>query len=244
MSYGAQKNFVHFAGWMAKRWVENDSAFDEHYFRNLVAMAILFRHAEHLVKQQPWYTGAYRPNIVTYTLAVLQFTILKSGKGRQLDLEAIWNAQAVPPAVSSQMIAIAGTVFNVLTSPSRGKTNVTEWAKSEACWERAREVVVPLSDAILNEMVDPIAKRYTDAGALSQIGYGVFARTAVLGVNTEEWELLREWGGQKALLDAKDAALLRTASRLPKFVPSVRECERIWAVRSRLIKHGFGAVKP
>lgn len=239
VSCGAQKNFVFFAGWLAKRWNENDSVFDDQYFRDLVAMAILFRQTEQIVTDHPWYQGAYRANIVTYTLAVLQFTVLKKGKGRQLDLGEIWERQDVSPALREQIAVTARAVLAVLTDPGRPRANVTEWAKQEACWERARDAAVPLSQAVIDELFDPIARKYAAGSNVQQVGYGVFARTAVLGIPSGQWQKLLDWGTMKDLLDAREDRVLRTACRIPKFVPSVKECEQIWAIRSRLIKEGF-----
>ena len=239
VSCGAQKNFVFFAGWLAKRWNENDSVFDDQYFRDLVAMAILFRQTEQIVTDQPWYQGAYRANIVTYTLAVLQFTVLKKGKGRQLDLGEIWERQDVSPALREQIAVTARAVLTVLTDPGRPRANVTEWAKQEACWERARDAAVPLSQAVIDELFDPIARKYAPGSNVQQVGYGVFARTAVLGIPSGQWQKLVDWGTMNDLLDVREERMLRSAYRIPKFVPTVKECEQIWAVRSRLIKEGF-----
>jgi hypothetical protein len=239
VSCGAQKNFVFFAGWLAKRWNENDSVFDDQYFRDLVAMAILFRQTEQIVTDQPWYQGAYRANIVTYTLAVLQFTVLKKGKGRQLDLGEIWERQDVSPALREQIAVTARAALTVLTDPGRPGANVTEWAKQEACWERARDAAVPLSQAVIDELFDPIARKYAPGSNVQQVGYGVFARTAVLGIPSGQWQKLVDWGTMNDLLDVREERVLRSACRIPKFVPSVKECEQIWAVRSRLIKEGF-----
>jgi hypothetical protein len=239
VSCGAQKNFVFFAGWLAKRWNENDAVFDDQYYRDLVAMAILFRQTEQIVTDQPWYQGAYRANIVTYTLAVLQFTVLKKGKGRQLDLGEIWERQDVSPALREQIAVTARAVLAVLTDPSRPRANVTEWAKQEACWERARDAAVPLSQAVIDGLFDPIARKYAPGSNVQQVGYGVFARTAVLGIPAGQWQKLLDWGKTNGLVDAREERALISACRIPKFVPSVKECEQIWAVRSRLIKEGF-----
>jgi hypothetical protein len=193
------------------------------------------------VKEQPWYTGSYRPNIVTYALALLQFTVLKNGKGRQLDLGEIWEHHTVSPALCEQIARSARVAFDTLTDPGRPKANVTEWAKQEACWERARDAAIPLSQAVIDGLYDPIARKYavTSGNSVQQVGYGVFARTAVLGIRPGQWQQLLDWGGTRSLLDLKDKKLLGIACRIPKFVPSVKECEQIWAVRSRLVKEGF-----
>lgn len=239
VSYGAQKNFVFFAGWLAKRWTENDSAFDDLYYKNLVAIAILFRHTEKLVGEQPWYQGSYRANIVTYSLALLQFMVLKGGKGRQLDMDEMWNAQLISKELSDQIAAIAKVILGVLTDPTRPRANVTEWAKQEACWERARSAALPLTQEVFDNLVDPLARKYAAGTGVQQVGYGVFARTAVLSIRPAQWDALRQWGNDKGMLNAREADLLRLASRIPKFVPAVKECEGIWSIRSRLIKDGF-----
>lgn len=202
-------------------------------------MAIMFRQAELIVRDQPWYEGAYRPNIVTYALAVLQFSVLKNGKGRQLDLGDIWEHQQISSALCDQIARCARAVFGVLTDPDRPKANVTEWAKQEACWERARNAAVPLSHEVVAGLFDPIARKYATGTGMQQIGYGVFARTAVLGVQPGQWQELLDWGSTHDLLDAREVRLLRIACRIPKFVPSVKECEQIWSIRSRLAKEGF-----
>ncbi|KQV34478.1 AIPR family protein [Massilia sp. Root335] len=239
VSCGAQKNFVFFAGWLAKRWNENDSVFDDQYFRDLVAMAILFRQTEQIVTDQPWYQGAYRANIVTYTLALLQFTVLRKGKGRQLDLGEIWDCQSASPALRDQIAVTAQAVLAVLTDPGRPRANVTEWAKQEACWEQVRDMAVPLSPAVIDELFDPISRKYGPGSNVQQVGYGVFARTAVLGITPGQWQHLLDWGREQSLLDAREERVLMSACRIPKFVPSVKECEQVWAIRSRLIKEGF-----
>ena len=50
---------------------------------------------------------------------------------------------------------------------------------------------------------------------------------------------LLEWGSARDTLDVRDEKVLKVACRIPKFVPSVKECEQIWAIRSRLVKEGF-----
>jgi hypothetical protein len=240
VSRGAQKSFVFFAGWLAKRWKDDDSTFDEHYFKKMVAMAILFRQTELIVKEQPWFQNAYRANIVAYTIALLQFTVLKTGNERkQLDLDAIWERQSISPALSAQIALMARAVFDVLVDPERLRANVTEWAKQEPCWSRVRHLGLRLSQDVIDELFDPASLKYASGGNVQQIGYGVFARTAVLGIPPEQWQHLLNWGREHALLDAAERRVLSTALRIPKFVPSVKECELLWAIRSRLMKEGF-----
>lgn len=243
VSTGAQKNFIFFASWLAKAWTKNDRQFDDRYFRNLAAMAMLYAHTEALVAQQYWYQGAYRPNVVTYSLALLQFTVLMKGKGRQLDLNHIWNTQEIPGPLTRFLESVSATVFAVLTDPARPKANVTEWAKAEACWDAVRDAAPLLSPEVFALLEDPATARARDADAAmaDQIGYGVFASTAVKGIEASVWSDLLQWGSSQELLNPMEVKLLRSATRLPRFAPTVPECEKIWSLRTRLIRRGYGS---
>ena len=242
VSNGGQKNFVFFAGWLAKAWTRDERTFDERYFKSLAAMAIMYQHTEALVARQPWYQGAYRPNIITYALALLQYIILQKGKGRQLDLHQIWQTQIIREGLSSLIASLAEVAFSVLTDPSRLKANVTEWAKSESCWDRVRAAAPPLGAEVFALLEDPATARARDADAAidDKVGYGIFASTAVKGIEPQVWSELLRWGDDRSLLNAMEIRLLRSATRLPRFVPSVPECEKIWSIRAKLVRSGFG----
>src|SRR5690606_13310675 len=115
VSLGAQKNFIHFSEIITKSWSSDESQFNEEYFKNLVALAILFRKTESLVSRQDWYQGGYRANIVTYTLAKLHNMISEQALGKQMDLRSIWDKQSVSNIVQDQILIIAKYVFDILT---------------------------------------------------------------------------------------------------------------------------------
>jgi AIPR protein len=70
VNLGSQKNFGRYALRIGKEWEKSSDSFNELYFRRAIARGILFRTAEKLVSEQPWYNGGYRANIVAYTLSM------------------------------------------------------------------------------------------------------------------------------------------------------------------------------
>jgi hypothetical protein len=241
VSLGAQKNFVQFAEWVAKEWNSDDRQFDEAYFRYLVGLAVIFKHTESLVSHQRWYQGGYRANVVTYTLAKLHHMILELAKGSQLDLAQVWNSQDVPRELSRQLEVIAHAVFQVLTSRDRPKDNVTEWAKMQSCWSRVQDLDLALDPRLVTRPPDRALEKALEeqARGVNPAGYGLFAKASVMNVEASEWERLKNWAALRGLLDEREAALLRAATRLPKFVPTAKECEKILRIRSRLISSGY-----
>ena len=78
VSKGAQFCFNDFAKTIDTQWTKNKSEFSEIYFKESVALAILFKSTEKLVSNAPWYQGGYRANIVTYSIALLHHTLKRS----------------------------------------------------------------------------------------------------------------------------------------------------------------------
>ena len=132
---GAQKNFAEFAKRIEKEWEASQAVFDESFFKKSVARAILFRKTEAMIKKQSWY-GGYRANIVAYTMAVLAEKLKRQGKTDSI-FQAVWKIQAIPEVVEKSIIKIAEAV-NKSIMASAGVSNISEWCKKEACWDRIK----------------------------------------------------------------------------------------------------------
>jgi len=243
VSQGAQKNFLHFADWLTKEWSDNADGFNENYFRHIACLAILFRHTEALVSKQSWYQGGYRANVVTYSLAKLQYMILKQAGGSRLSLNSIWDNQSVGTQLSDQIALIAEKVFGVLTWPKRPKDNVTEWAKMEKCWTEVQAIKIDLDDEIIELAPDARlaeAQEVVAAGGVP-VGHGLFAKTSVMSIDGALWKAMHDWGISKGYLSSRESDLLRAAARIPKFVPSAKDCSLILKIKSKLEVKGFTA---
>ena len=83
VSLGAQKNFADFAQGVGQAWKKDEKSFNEAFFREVVAKAIVFRSTEKVVSSQPWYQGGYRANIVAYAISKLAHDV--AGKKRAVD---------------------------------------------------------------------------------------------------------------------------------------------------------------
>ena len=131
VSLGAQKNFsrytLHLAG-------NEKFEVDETYFHHLVAKAILFKNTEKIVDREKF--GGYRANIVTYTIAYLNFADEKL-----LDLNWIWKHQSIPPDLQQTISIVSRKVHEVIKNTPDGR-NVTEWCKKEDCWRAVQKVSI------------------------------------------------------------------------------------------------------
>lgn len=244
VSLGAQKNFLSFAQWIGEKWKQSDAEFNEEFFKNAVAKAILFRHAERLVSRQPWYQNGYRANIVAYTVARLSYLIESFAPGRALDMRSIWAMQDISQALDAQLVTIARAVFEVIVAPSSGFQNITEWCKKELCWQRVRETDVAFDKAFARELVgtEEVKAAKKDAKVLQKMDSDIEAMTEVLGLGAAYWTELGNWGRQKKLLSSEDLKVIGIASKIPAALPNSRQSIMLLEIRHRLEEEGFELV--
>ena len=131
VSLGAQKNFSRFTLRLAEQAKFEP---DETYFRNLIAKGILFKSTEKIVDRQKF--GGYRANIVTYTIAYLNFINEKN-----IDLNWIWRYQSIQTDLEQVISIVSRKVYEAIANSSEGR-NVTEWCKKEACWLAIQKIDV------------------------------------------------------------------------------------------------------
>lgn len=141
VSLGAQKNFNHFTVRLKERGAVKP---EQAYFERLVAKAIMFKKAERIVSDQKF--GGYRANIVTYTLGWLSHLT-----AQRINLDAIWKAQGITPALAEEISKLSHIVHRVITSPPNQR-NITEWCKSKKCWEALCEESFELSSSLQKEL--------------------------------------------------------------------------------------------
>ena len=133
VSRGAQKNFADFASSIGREWDRNSDGFNEMYYREAIAKAIVFRSVENLVTQQPWYQGGYRANVVAYAIAKLSHDVAQNGGS--INFDRIWRAQEISPGLRETLRVAAKAVHDVIVDSPDSMRNVTEWAKQGSLLE-------------------------------------------------------------------------------------------------------------
>ncbi|MFM1990356.1 MAG: hypothetical protein RJA99_3313 [Pseudomonadota bacterium] len=241
VSLGAQKNFSIFAEWIQKAWDEDSTQFSEDYFKQVVALTMLFRHVEGLVSRQPWYDNGYRAQTVTYTVARFAQAITDSSPDLELDHQLIWSRRAVPGEFDVDLAAISARVYEILTAPPAGVRNISEWAKREACWTRVSETAFSLSPASADLMLSRVEgrRRRRDAAATQKIDTGIGAQMAVVGIGGPEWRRMQKWGADAGLLSAKESQILALAAAIPLKLPTEKQSSVLLEIRSRLADAGY-----
>lgn len=213
VSLGNQKFFMAFAKEISSRWSKDERQFNEHYYRMIVGMAILYRWTDRMVSQSEWYKAdrGYKVNIVTYSLAWLANRLHDDGK--YIDFVKIWNAQEPGDELKSAISTIAPVVARVIKETPSGVKNVSEYAKKQACWAAVTREQVDLPD-IQRATIDADEVRQADrdgrsAGKLDHELDFEIAIVKLLPVIQEVKSNAESW----SLLSPKSLAALRKLER-------------------------------
>lgn len=234
VSLGAQKNFAAFAQRIGQAWSRNSNDFNEAWYREAVAKAIVFKAAERIVSDQSWYQGGYRANIVAYAIAKIAHDVAKLG--RAMDFVDIWRRQAPTPVLAEALTKVAETVHGVLINPAPGISNVTEWAKKQACWNRVSELDISWPQPFLDDLISTDERRDATRGARREqrVLNGIETQIVVVNAGPAFWADVLEWGSKRGLLTPTELGVLRTltAGRPPSERQSTKAVEALSKLQS------------
>lgn len=116
--------------------------------------------------------------------------------------------------------------------PVHGLTNISEWAKKQACWESLRTTVVAYGSPLarctvtLAELRSAEQEQKREATIIS----GIEAQSQVISLGGEYWGRLRAWARDKALISIKEDGILKVCAVIPNRLPSEKQC--IFALRT------------
>lgn len=238
VSLGAQKNFGRFADVMTEQWNKDDKPFNELFFKESITKAILFKELDKKIMKQPWY-GGYKANIVTYTIS--KFRHMIDGKGKLLDLMAIWNKQSLPPELLENLLDIAAKVNEAIKDTPQHVTNIGEWCKKPDCWERVINTHVPLNSAVENMLIDPIVakEQKKEAATVQCIDNGIEAQKYVFDKTDKYWKKMQDWNKTSFVLSHKEKGILDIAAAIPTKIPTEKQCLSLLDIEKKALVEGF-----
>ena len=244
VSLGAQKNFAAFARRIGQEWNKFPDNFNEAWYREAVAKAIVFKSTERLVSDQPWYQGGYRANIVAYAIAKTAHEVKE--RGRAVDFQRIWRQQSPGPEMEEALVVVGEAVHEVLIDPSPGISNVTEWAKKQACWVRVRELAVEWPPAFLEELISAEERRDAERHARRDQRElnGIEAQIAVVTAGPGFWEDALAWGTERRMLTPTEDGVLRVVANRTGKTPTEKQSVRAVGALRKLQAEGYTGELP
>lgn len=239
VSRGAQKNFADFATDIDRKWDQDQKQFNELYYREAIAKAIIFKGTEKLVSNQPWYEpGGYRAAIVAYSIAKLAHHVRSMKK--TVDFEKVWQAQELIPDLAAALDVSSTAVKEIIENPvGSGSRNITEWAKQEACWTQVSKLNIAWPERLTKSLVSGAEKKKRQQAAKKdqKLLNGFEAVEAVLKAPPDFWADLEAWNSERGLLTPMELNIMKLVQN--RNVPSDKQAEVLVRAIKRLNEEGF-----
>lgn len=213
VSKGSQKNFAEFAKAIGGEWSKESDVFNEAFYRQSIAQAIVFKHTEKLVSSQPWYQGGgIRSRVVPYAIAKLAYDAAE--RGRFVDFDSVWKIQSLPDRLAGALEVVSEAVHEVIVGTGSEIPNPLEWAKQQACWARVKRLDVAWPkgwfDSLLTGAEQKGAKRV--AVKEQRVLNGIEAQTVIVKAGVDIWRKALSWDDLKHVLSPTEASILRVAA--------------------------------
>lgn len=208
VAWGGEVNAVRFQVEMEKQWKKDPSVFNEFYFRDLIAKAIMFATIRKTVLHQDWYKerNGYLIQNVTYAFSKLIYEIQKLGM--IMNYRYIWDKQELPVFLIDDIIKIAYITREVFFRPNIG--NVETYCKKSECWDEVKELPCELSVStkafLLNK--DDIRDEKAAVKKEQKFSDGISTEVEVFNFGDEYWRNLSDVGVQQGVLNESDVQLL------------------------------------
>jgi len=188
---GAQANLKLLGQSILKEFEKKEEEFGAVFFNDLVAKMLLFRAADYAIPRSDWYREekGLKAEVVTYTLALLRFSLQKNKK--DINLERIYKKQAVSKPLIDYIVELGKFVRDKITDPTfrGGIANPSEFCKSEKGWLKFQELEIDLSsldpqDLLTHSQLEEVKEKKIELHKTSKI---ITDLEYVMEVSSNEW---------------------------------------------------------
>lgn len=223
VNMGAQKNFVKFTESINHLWKKQSfhDSVNDLYYKKIVCRAIIFRFTEKLVQRQPWYTNGYRANIVIYTLAFISYYLKKNNK--DLNYSKIWANQTISEPFERLLLDLTKKINDILindNNPARTTSNISEWAKKDACWAQIigmyyKDLSLSFDENFISELVDgeSVDSLEAEAARKEKTSTELAMQESLNSLSKSYWFSFSEYLSDRFVLNFKESGVLKTAQR-------------------------------
>ncbi len=228
---GAQYSFKTFAEYIVKEYEKEEELITKSFFKSAVARIIIFKKLEKIISKSSWYDGGYRAQTVAYTIAYLAYFLEKSKKYFNFNL--VWEQQELSDEFIEELRNLAHNIYLIIIKPDKGYSNIGEWCKREACWQKikVREILFSLpKEYILKEqLIKEIIKQERD-NKKEEIKINYLIKIAEISV--EDWiKIYEHYNRYKELKDSQLELIKKMAEgkfNEGKFYPTDKQAKIIY----------------
>ena len=245
---GAAKNFLAISKVLSSEFDKDPNSFSDHFYKELIAKAILFRESDREIGRTDWYLEerGLKAETSTYTLALLRHLLKREEK--DINLKKIFDQQKLSESLLAQILDLAKVVRDKMNDESfrDGMSNVSEFCKKLSTWEKYKSLdyklnLIDRSDWLNKAEQQEVKKEEKETrGASDQLN--IYEEIQL--VKPDQWEKLSEFNQEKGFeYNDIQVSLPRLVSNFlsnkSKKIPSEKQLSSALKILKEATKDGF-----
>lgn len=238
--HGGEYNMKYFSSLMDKEWKKSDAHFNQLYFKETVALAIIYKSINKGILHESWYNKGYASEITNYTISLIS-EVLKN-MNIELNLTKIWLEQDLKNEVLREMLDISRIVYKTISKPNREIENISMWCRKEKCWDDIKQIRPNLEQTInfysISKMEKSELKKESVKDQKMMNDVGLLAK--VIAQGTDFWKEVSEFALNKKLISPKEMDILVLACKMSHSqIPSERQAKILMEIYEKCRMEGF-----
>lgn len=119
--------------------------------------------------------------------------------------------------MQSSLVLVAEKVHEALVNPPEGISNVTEWAKKDACWDEICKLKIDWPSDFVDRLISADDKEELDHSARKdqKVLSGIEAQTTAVNAGPEFWERVAQWGRNSGFLSPWEDNFFNSVTKGP-----------------------------
>ncbi len=238
---GAQYSFSEFAKYITIQLEKNENFVTDEYYKCAIAKVILFKEVERLISNANWYSGGYRAQTVTYTIAYFAHYIEKKLKV-YLDFQKIWEEQKLPISIINAIEIISQAVYECITVPPEGFANISQWCKKEECWNTITKLEIPLSiqDDLLIDKEEKLIRSKNEKND-QKLVKGIEIQMFVINYSKDKWKKIYQYFERDAFqgIANKEREILYKYINGMIPLPSESQSKLLYMLYNKVVSDGY-----
>ena len=239
---GAQINFNFWAERIENDWKLDSDIFNELYFKNVIALLIIYSFLSKQIPKEKWFRKAYKSSIIMYTMSFLSHKINNQFKGKTINRSVIWQNQKLDDVLESVLIEIAEIVHDFIMNAQRPVDSLLTWTKRTECWERCKSLPYELPKIFESILVteEVINSAIAEGRKTHQSQSGIETQFEVKNYGVSFWKKVIDFVVEKRCLTPTEWSILKTVKNIERgFLPSEKQSAVILKILKKIRDEGF-----
>ncbi len=151
----------------------------------------------------------------------------------------------MPDGLVSAIAVAAKFVNDDITNPPPGISNISEWAKKDACWTQLKEKLGALEALLLPSFwvelisTEEVKSGKKDARKVQKLDNGINNQMRVVEIGGGGWGRILREGTRLKILTPQETSLLRLASLIPARLPNEKQSADLVEILEKAAREGI-----